>query len=652
MKDRDIDPYWRPAFEVFSGGVWIFCALTTGLFGYYGDFGLRFLLLASIPMGLMGLLRLYQGNKIMAFKANLFSKRDLNLNLADIIKISKDNPGEVYYGHGFKWEQDSTQRATDYTNRTESLIQPNKAYMKIRAILGYSSKGPKTRSMYLHGMGGKEVEIFNPVVERTTHRSIGGSTGTGKGRVLAIDIIQSIVRGEAGLMIDPKEDGLCVDTAYATMKFMNKEELFFFFNPSTPLSSVRINPLANYSQVSHLTDRIISLMPESSDEQFKNFAWKAVQITFSVLIMMNGQPTLVGLKRAIEAETHELLFELGIYYLNQFKKTQKESEALAHEEDRKKGAVKFVLLYEKLLKPDHPNDVVESMISVCAKNQEHYKKLIENLGPLLEMLTQGSLKELLSPVEGDNDPRPIVNLKKISDVHGFLYANLSSLLDQTVGSYIGALLVADAVNVAGVRHGNPLDSQVDFSIWIDEAAEVVNKKAIMVANKTRSAEVALTLAFQTIPDLEERLASKAAAEMLMGNMVTKSQLRAGEPTTADYMAQTFGTTKIKNIGHAHTTQTTAMREDLDYNTGYNKTITEEEVYKVSADSLRSLSDLHYFNSFKGNVVYKLRVPYIPIPEHLRYPREKFSNDPHGRRDTIDVMAKNPVSSISFEPNPI
>ena len=235
MKDREITPYWRPAFEVFSAFVWLLSALVTGLFGYYGDYGLRFLLLASIPMFLIGTVRLYQGNKVLAYKANLFSMSDLKLNLMDVIKIAKDNPDMVYYGHGFKWQQDAAQRASDYNNRDTKVIMPHPLYLAIRKRLGYGSSSKSSTSSYLHGMGPKEQMIFHPVSERFTHRSIGGSTGTGKGRILAIDIIQSIVRMEAGLMIDPKEDKLLINTAYATMKFMGKEDLFFFNIYGLPL---------------------------------------------------------------------------------------------------------------------------------------------------------------------------------------------------------------------------------------------------------------------------------------------------------------------------------------------------------------------------------------------------------------------------------
>lgn len=647
MSLQEIDTFWRPAYETFAGFAWLIASLVTGLFGFYGDFGLRFLLLASIPMFLFASIRFYQGISIWSFRARLFSIADLKVSLIDVINYAKKYDDKLYCGHGFLWEQDSTQKAMDYNDRTTKFMKPPQWYMSLRKKMGFASKRDSKGYSYVHGIGDHEEPVFSSLSDRVTHHSIGGSTGTGKGRVLALDVIQAIVRGEAGLFLDPKGDDLLADTAYATMKFQNKEDMFYFFNPGLPQSSVRINPLANFEQVSHITDRIISLMPESSDESFKNFAWEAVQILFSSIILLEGQPTLYLLKKALEGDMYDMLYEVGCFYLLQFKHTKKAGLELSKETDTQKGSAKFTLFYEEYLKSEHPNDTVESLIGVCSQDQKHYKKLILNIKPILEMLTQGPLRSLLSPVQGDDDPRPIINLKKLSDTHGFLYVFLNSLSDQIVGSYIGSLLVADSVSVAAMRHSMKLPSQVVFNIWIDEAAEIINKKAVMIANKTRSAEVALTLAFQTVSDIEVRLQTFAAAEMMLGNMVTKSQLRADDQTTREYMSNLMGSTKTKVIDYARTTQTTAMRDDIDFNTGYNKSIRSSEVPKVSPMSIMALPDLHLFSAFAGGVIYKLRVPYISIPKHLCYPREKYSFDAHGRRESIDVMTRKASAKVSF-----
>ncbi|GAA5143628.1 conjugative transfer system coupling protein TraD [Thalassotalea piscium] len=647
MKDRLIEAFWRPAYEVFAGLAWFLASITTALYGYYDNFGLRFLLLASIPMACIGILRLWQGNKILSLKSRLFSLPDIKMNLYDVIMVAKQNPEMIYYGHGFKWEQDSTQKANDFNARKAGDMKPHKLYQWLRHLLGSTGNKFIKGSMYLHSMGAKEKPVFKPVADRYTHRSVGGTTGTGKGRVMAIDIIQAIVRNNACLMIDPKQDKMCVDTAYATMKFMNKEDLFFFFNPEEPLSSVRINPLANFSEVSQLTDRICSLMDDNTDAFYKNYTWRGLQVILSGLVLLDGQPTLYSLKRTIESDLLQFFHKVGCHYLKQFKSTSKVSAELALETDYKKSVIKLIGLYETHLKKDFSHEAIEGLINLIRQDHSKFKELMQNIMPILEMLTQGDLKELLSPEEGDSDPRPIVNLKKVSDSHGFLYVNLASLTDGTVGSKIGELIVGDAVSVAGRRHSSPLASQAPFFFWIDEAAEVVNEKAVVVANKTRSADLAMTLAFQTMGDLENRLGGKAPAQMLMGNMNTKSQLRPGCSFTSEFMSSDMGTTKIKNIDHGHTTQSKAMRDDLDFNTSYNKSITETEVPKVSTSSLNALADLHYFCNFPGSEIYKLRVPYIPIPKHLQYPRAKFTNDPHGKRDTIDVMSGAPAGKINF-----
>lgn len=100
MKDRSLFVFWRRVYELPSALFWFLGAIVTALWGYYGDFGFRFLLLASIPMGIIGLYRLLQANRLLSLKARMHSMKDMSMSLDDLISICKKNPDKAYIGEG------------------------------------------------------------------------------------------------------------------------------------------------------------------------------------------------------------------------------------------------------------------------------------------------------------------------------------------------------------------------------------------------------------------------------------------------------------------------------------------------------------------------------------------------------------------------
>lgn len=647
MKDRRLYVFWRRVYELPAAAFWFLGSGVAALYGYYGDFGFRFLLLAAIPMATIGLFRALQANKLLSFKARLQSLPDFSMTLDELIKICKKNPDKAYIGDGFEWTQGHTQLIYDLHARDKSLIHPGAWYMMGRKIFGLTSKfNPNVRS-YLHGIGHEEsVRQFVNLEQRYTHRALSGTTGSGKGRALTLDLVGAIVRHESGIFVDPKLDQIAVNVSYATMKKMGREQYFYYFNPAYPMSSVRLDLLSSYGTLSQIAARVVNIMPPSKDESFKNFSWRAINTIVHILSLMGVKISLKKIRECIQQDVSNLVQEAGVYYLSQFDETKDVALRIKENTNAGKAAELVQATYYSELKDSHPSKDMESLFGVYSQDQKHYQKLIQNIIPQLTQLTQGPLEALLSPDPDADDPRPIVSLKTVVRTRGLLYLNLASLSDPAVGASLGSLLLNDSINTVGDRYyyKNEVLDDVPMNIWIDEASDVVNTVAKSMANKSRGAKVALTFSYQTINDLEDRLGSRAAAEVLLGNLNIKSVYRAEDEPTQTYMSGQMKETTVRTMDFM--LMTNSVGGDVaDFNTSYNKQLKHQEVAFVSAAALGDLPDLNMFTLHQSGQLLKLRVPYVSVQEE--FPLPKYGPTQFGLLPSIESLTSTATGSFRF-----
>lgn len=154
---------------------------------------------------------------------------------------------------------------------------------------------------------------------------------------------------------------------------------------------------------------------------------------------------------------------------------------------------------------------IDRLLSLVEHNRMHFSKMIASLIPVLNMLTSGDLGDLLSPDEEDsNDHRPIFDTSNIISGKHVLYVGLDSLSDSIVSSAIGSIVLADFASVAGMIY-NSGRKFGRISMFVDEAAEVVNLPFIQILNKGRGAGFQVVMATQTLPDIVARLGDEAGA---------------------------------------------------------------------------------------------------------------------------------------------
>lgn len=648
-----IETQWRPAFELYSATFWIIGAITTALIGTYGEYGVRFMLLISLPMILLAMVRMYQGVTILNARAALFAIKDLTIQLKDVIEWQQNNPDSVMYGKGFYWDVTHSQKIADLEEKQVKSLKPHSSFMKARNILGLDSKfkeNDANGNPLLHGIEKEEIDIIQSLEHRFSHESVGGASGTGKGRKLAFDVIQAIVRGEGVMIIDPKFDENLLDLVHATLKLMGQEEKLYCFTPASPLKSCRLNPYINYTEIAELTQRTLSLFADEKEDVFKSFAWSAVHTVMMGLDMVGQNITLKQILKYLQREIDDLLVLAGTKYFSDHPSCKRVTQTLLDNSLKMEARAKIACEQYQKMNEEFPNSVMDSIVSVFLHDRSHYKKLYANIIPPLRQLTGGAVGDLLSPDKLSDDPRPVIDIKRIAQTGSVLYVNLASLRDPIVGNGIGSLILADTISVIADRYFNSKGKKlIPFNVYGDESSDYVNEAAINLANKSRGSKSAFKFYFQTTSDLTDRLGSQAKANKMLGNTNTQTTLRAADPESSEFFCSKLPKVTVNRTTSGVTTQTTTAKDDIDFNTGYGKQNGKIERSLVEAGSLRSLMTLHCFTQFPSGELAKIRVPFIPCPEELKYSPQNFVHDAYGNPRALEELLKIKNESIKEMP---
>ena len=207
--------------------------------------------------------------------------------------------------------------------------------------------------------------------------------------------------------------------------------------------------------------------------------------------------------------------------------------------------------YRERLSAEHPSTVMDGLIGLFEHEQVHFSKMIASLMPILNMLTSGDLRGLLSPdAAAPEDGRRLASMAGVIAAGEVLYVGLDALSDAMVGSAIGSILIADLAAVAGDRY-NHQGRPSPVNVFIDEAAEVVNDPFIQLLNKGRGAGLRLTVATQTFADFAARTGSEAKARQVLGNINNLIALRVLDAETQEYVAESLPKARVVSILRAH-----------------------------------------------------------------------------------------------------
>lgn len=614
---KQIELPWREAFESYAAMAWTASVVALVSFALISAPDAGTVLYAAATASVFAVVRWSQAVNLWNRKLALKPEPLTFIKPAEIKKIAKTRAEETWLGKGFPWTMEHTQLAFQLRKSTTEALEAPIWYQKLR---GVKDNSKEIGQAWIHGINNGEEDQFVPIKHLESHTLILGTTGSGKTRAFETLILQSVLRGDCVFVVDPKGDKDMRESTQRACALAGRPEAFMHFHPAFPEMSVRYDPMRNWNRPTELASRVVALMAsESTNDPFKAFSWRAVNLIVQGLIAVNDRPNLRKLRTYIELGADGLLDDVLTRHFDRFssgwagrihrfaeKHPPKKNSAVAPELQIK------ISYYKEVVSPINPSETASSLISMVEHSRDHLVKMIASLLPILEMLTTGAVGELLSPTASNiHDPRPITDGKKTIQEGQVIYIGTDSLSDATVGSAIASIILADLASVAGERYNYGLGER-RVALYVDEACEAINQSFIQLLNKGRGAHFSLVVATQTYPDFIAKMGNDALARQILGNINNLIALRSRDGDTQEYITETFGTASI--LTTMHNQSTTAMSGDKDptnFTGSYGERLTESpDAELVSSEILGMLPNLHYFASLSGGRVVKGRLPIV------------------------------------------
>jgi conjugal transfer pilus assembly protein TraD len=256
------------------------------------------------------------------------------------------------------------------------------------------------------------------------------------------------------------------------------------------------------------------------------------------------------------------------------------------------------------------------LIAILEANREWFGKMIVSITPMLTKLTTDDLRGLLSPdYEDIDDPRPIMDMKRIIQGGHIFYMGTDTLADESVGKALAAMALADASAVAAelYNHGSEVDDGGQprrIHVFVDEAGDAACAPLIQQANKGRGAGFFIWALFQTFSDLVDKLGSLPRAKKFMGNMNNLIVGATQDPDTMSLIIEKLGETTVTVRGQSTGIGSKTEDVGLVFSANSSTSISEKDKEIFPRSLLPSLPDLHYIGFFNRGELVKGRIPVL------------------------------------------
>ena len=335
--------------------------------------------------------------------------------------------------------------------------------------------------------------------ERTMHMQIVGATGSGKTEALKRIIEADIASGFGVIWIDGKGDRQNAEWFAASADKYQRLEQVKMFLPVDKFGSY--NPVL-HGDSTELKDRIVSSI-HWTEEYYKKRSEELLQAVATGLSSL-GQPfTLAELAQALDPKSE---------------------------------------LFLRLL-AESPEPRAKEQLARFARDKD-WQQAVGGLASDLNQLMLSSYGKMFAVEQSSIDFRRAYAQREL------VYVSLPISAAPQVMTQIGKLMLADLNSLnAAIATGQMNREPRIFSVIIDEFGNFVNDLFIAFLSQARSQNFAITLAHQSLGDLEKL--DVAVRKQIQGNTNIKLILRQDAPEDAEIWARLIGTKQ----NNAYTRQT-------------------------------------------------------------------------------------------------
>ena len=430
----------------------------------------------------------------------------------------------ILLGRAFQWSNQHTQALEDYLHKSSKPLP-----MGVDSRLGYPA---------LHAVGiGREKPLVLAWGDLTGHALFGGTTRSGKTRLLEVVLAEAIRGPGTVVVIDPKGDAeLFMRAAYQAWSLGRR---FAFFSPAFADESASFNPFGTCETPSEVATRVQALMPGGGamgkDPFFTEYPLAIVERIAEAQKAVGERWTIEGLHGVTTLP--EPLKALVSRYLH---------EVVFHDEDAGEPLEELLVKYEKCGRRD---TVADALIDDVAKSREYFQKVTANLTPAFRGVTGGGMTRLLSSTEPDLTWDGIVKNRTV------VYFSMNSLMFGEVANRIGRVILQDLIGFLGRRYAYDDPARMSpITILIDEFSNIAYPGFIDALNKGGGARAQFMLAMQSLADPESSM-QRDGTQRVLDNLGTRVWFRLADDATAKLATEALG-------------YTTVRREDISYSLNF------------------------------------------------------------------------------------
>lgn len=634
---RQYEMPWRPAYESWAALGWVVAMVALAGTVLASDMPVTPYLYMMGIAGIFFLINMTQAWRIWSIKFALSGIGIEFIRIAIIQKFHKENPDKLWLGYGFEWKTNHTQRVYEIKKIDPTNFYPPELFLKAKEMLTGKNIGSLNKdgigAPWIHGVEPKEEVLSMPLDNLIGNTLVVGTTRCGKTRLLDVFISQFINQpNSAVIVIDPKGDEELKDNMRRAAIAAGRGDDFSVFHLAYPTSSIRIDLMKNYNNVSELATRTSSLMSSEGDgNTFQAFAWDVSNAICLGLLEINDKPNLLKLRQYVEGGVEPLLAKClpaffakhsdvvkdwekkAKEYISRCIKREPGGAMPARDATPKEVLMGHLLMYEQVYKPlgrQYTSEAINALAIHYKHDAAWYGKMVAGFKPVLSMLTTGDLAGLLSPdPDHVNDQRLSTDMMSLINSRAIVYIGLNALADKTVASAVGAMLLSDLAACAAARYnfGSKVDRTNKVYLCVDEASQVVNDPYIQILNMAGGSGFANVAATQTISDFTARLGSEEKARVMLGNFNNLFALRTKDRATQDFVTETFGKSYVYSMQRSHGTSSTTEKNIAHFGGNISERVSEtlEEIFPP--DLLGMLPNWQYVASVSGGRKLKGRV---------------------------------------------
>lgn len=631
----------RPAYEARAVVAWsIACVWMLAIAIIFRSPKASLLACAALAL-VMGLWRAVSASTLLRYKFWLTGKPTVIMPAARLQAALPKMGANLWLGWGFRWEPRHTQRAYEIQKRDLDEVYPPQWWLK---LIGKPGNPRLSKGLpWIHGLDMHEGDVTLPFESLKGHCAIIATTGAIKTRLAALVIFQLAMRGDCVIVIDPKGDKDLREICRQAAVLSGNPGRFLMLHPAFASSSVRLDLIKNWDRVSQVASRITMVLDSQESDNFKEFCWMAVHRITNAMKYTGRRVSIYTLKTAMESR--QAVESLTTAALTRFFSEEAPQLADALEQQinalrsapgkPQKGVIEtssielaaMIKVFQEQVPeneeqarrqglPVKPEEL-RGLVAILEANREWFGKMIVSITPMLTKLTTDDLKGLLSPDYDDiDDPRPIMDMKRIVEGNHILYIGTDTLADESVGRAISTMALADASAVAAeiYNHGGKDDQGIEprrVHVVIDEWGDAVCAPVIQQANKGRGAGFFIWALGQTFSDLVDKFSGNVArAKRFIGNMNNLIVGATQDPDTMALIVDKLGETAIAIRSQSAGIGSKTEDVGLEFSANSSMSISERNMEIFPRALLPSLPDLHYIGFFNRGELVKGRIPVL------------------------------------------